>query len=360
MPELKLAISAGAHPAAARPAGFVALHGLDMERGKHRLLAETGAAPSPSFLAWSKDKAMLYVASELARGDGRVTGLALGENRLVAGNHVETGGNGAVHLCLDRQGQSLFVANYQGDERSGPVSVAVFALEPDGSLGAMTGSAEHHGHGPDHSRQSRPHCHSVTISPDNRILAAADLGTDSLYLYRFDARAGTISLARQLKLPPGTGPRHGVFHPTHPLFYMTGELNSSLMTVMVDTVSADAELVESIAATAIHADRRNYPSGIAISPDGHYVLAANRGADSIAVYWIDPQSGAARLRHEVPCGGRFPRAIRFDPTARYLAVANQKSDDVSIFGWDFSQGALSDKPLLQIALQTPLDMIFVG
>jgi 6-phosphogluconolactonase len=95
-----------------------------------------------------------------------------------------------------------------------------------------------------------------------------------------------------------------------------------------------------------------------MTPDGHYVLVANRGADMISVFWIDPESGRPTLRSEVACGGRFPRAIRFDPSARYLAVANQKSDDISIFGWDFTKGVLSGKPLIKIDLQTPLDMIF--
>ena len=363
MPELKLAAIAGANSKAKKPNGFTALYGLDPAAGRVQQIVTSEAAPSPSFLAWSEDRSMLYVASELEKGDGRVTGLSVNNDTLIAGNHVATGGNGAVHLCLDRQGQYLFAANYQSDDATGPISVAVFALNRDGSLGAMTSSAIHTGHGKSPSRQSRPHCHSVMISPDNRILAAADLGTDSLYLYRFDATAGTISLAKQLKLPPGTGPRHSVFHPSRPLLYLTGEMNSTLMTIVVDSAAGDGSLIESVAATGWKPKsprKPNYPSGIAISPDGHYVLAANRNADLVTVYWVDPETGVAKRKHEVPCGGEFPRAIRFDPAARYLAVANQNSGDISVFGWDFAEGVLTEKPLVRFAIPTPLDMVFMG
>jgi 6-phosphogluconolactonase len=223
----------------------------------------------------------------------------------------------------------------------------------------MIGSANHTGHGADPERQSRPHCHCVAISPDNRTLAAVDLGTDSVYFYSFDAAIGAITLATQLKLPPGSGPRHAAFHPSKPLLYVTGELDSTLMTVSIDTVSMEAHLVESIDATGRDVKARNYPSGIALSPDGHYLLIANRGADTIAVFWIDPETGFPHLRNEVTCGGRFPRAIRFDTSARYLAVGNQKSDDVSIFGWDFSTGRLTDKPIVKIDIPLPLDAEFI-
>ncbi|MDB5522594.1 MAG: hypothetical protein JWM58_357 [Rhizobium sp.] len=360
MTEMKVVVCAGTNSRVevGKRQGWVALYGLDLASGKAREITRSKFAPSPSFLAWSAGKSSLYIASEIASGDGRVTSLSLSDHAFIEGNHAATGGNGAVHLCLDRQGKFLFAANYQSDDTSGPVSVAVFPLKPDGSLGTMVGSARHQGHGPDHSRQSRPHCHSVMISPDNRIVAAADLGTDSLYLYHLNATNGTIALAQQIKLPPGTGPRHSVFHPSLPFLYLTGELNSSLVTITIDTVSAEAHVIDSTNATATGPEGRNYPSGIAMTPDGHYVLVANRGADMISVFWIDPESGRPTLRSEVACGGRFPRAIRFDPSARYLAVANQKSDDISIFGWDFTKGVLSGKPLIKIDLQTPLDMIF--
>lgn len=357
VPEIELVVCAGdnAKGPPGHKEGRVALYRIVPEEGQAVEITRSLAAPSPSFLAWSAAYSTVYVASERAKGDGLITPLRLENEVFTAGQPVETGGNSAVYLSLDRQERYVFAANYQADDTSGPVSVAGFALEENGAMGAMSGSAGHSGHGPDKSRQSRPHCHSVMVSPDNKFLVAADLGTDSLYFYRLEK--GALSLEQQLKLPAGTGPRHSVFHPSRPHLYVTGELNSSLVTVALND---PARVIASVDATALDTEDRNYPSGIAITPDGHYVLVANRGADTIAVFWVDPETGIARLRREVPCGDRFPRAIRFDPKARLLAVANQRSGDISIFAWDFFRGELSEKPLIKLDIPMPLDMAFTA
>jgi 6-phosphogluconolactonase len=197
------------------------------------------------------------------------------------------------------------------------------------------------------------------FSPDNRLLAAVDLGTDGIWLYRFDESTGAIELLREAKLPPGSGPRHCVFHPSRPFLYVCGELDSNLMTLGYDASSGDVGLLDTDAATAVAHAGRNYPSGMAISPDGHYLMLGNRGADTIATFWIDPDSGHARLRDEVPCGGSFPRAIRLDQAGGVLAVANQKSGNVVLFDRDFASGRLAPMPHGVVELPAAMDVIFL-
>jgi 6-phosphogluconolactonase (cycloisomerase 2 family) len=197
------------------------------------------------------------------------------------------------------------------------------------------------------------------FSPDNCLLAAIDLGTDGLWLYHFDAASGAIRLAREVKLPPGCGPRHGVFHPSLPFVYVCGELDSTLFTLRYDAAAGSADLVGTEAATGAPHEDRNYPSGIAISPDGRFLMLANRGADTIATFSIDPETGLARLRDEVPCGGRFPRAIRLDRAGLVLAVANQKSGNVVLFDRDAGSGRLTAMPQGEIELPAAMDVVFL-
>jgi 6-phosphogluconolactonase len=308
--------------------------------------------PAPSFLALSKAQ-VLYTASE-DEHEGRISlNDPMGEIHT-----VETGGQGAVHLALDMAENFIAVANYRGSRRGDDLSVAIFRLTKH-RLGAMAASARHEGSGPDRERQSSPHSHCVMFSPDNRLFAAIDLGTDGFWLYHFDATSGAIRLSREVKLPPGCGPRHGVFHPSLPLAYLCGELDSTLMTLKYDSIAASAELIGTEAATAARHPGRNYPSGIAISPDGRYLMLANRGADTIATFWIDPESGIARWRDEVPCGGQFPRAIRLDRTGRVLAVANQKSGNVVLFERDFVSGRLTAMPGADVEVPSVMDVVFL-
>ena len=58
----------------------------------------------------------------------------------------------------------------------------------------------------------------------------ADLGTDKIYIYEFNASNGTLL---QRKLPevtvsPGSGPRHFTFHPSGKFAYLAEELTSSV------------------------------------------------------------------------------------------------------------------------------------
>lgn len=323
-----------------------------------RLLFETAAAPSPSFLVSGKATGTLFVTSE-QDGEGRVSALALHGEKLVLKGGQPTDGNAAVHVALDQTGRWLAVANYRADKAAGDAGIALFPVGSDGAIGPIAASLSPKGSGPDHGRQSSPHTHCVMFSPDNKLLAAIDLGTDGLWLYHFDAATGTVKLAREIRLPAGSGPRHCVFHPSKPFVYICGELDSTLMTLRYDSTAGTAELIDLDAATGAAHMGRNYPSGIAISPDGHYVMLANRGTDTIAVFWIDPEAGTARLRDEVPSKGKFPRAIRLDSTGRILAVANQKSGNVTLFERDFATGRLTAMSNGTIELPSAMDVIFL-
>lgn len=339
-------------------AASVRLYEWRREAGKPRKVAETHAVPSPSFLAYGRASQTLFVASE-SDAEGSVTALALDGHRWIAGPPQPTDGNAAVHLALDQTDRWLAAANYRAKAIAGDAAVALFPVEAESGLDPRSGTLRHKGSGPDRGRQAGPHTHCVMFSPDNRLLAAIDLGTDGLWLYHFDPARGHARPAREIKLPPGSGPRHAVFHPSKPLLYICGELDSTLMTLRYDSVAATAELVDVDAATATSLSGLNYPSGLAISPDGHYLMLANRGPDTIAIFWIDPETGMARLRDEVSCGGAFPRAIRLDRAGAVLAVANQKSGNIVLFDRDFETGRIAAQPAASIELPAAMDAIFL-
>jgi 6-phosphogluconolactonase len=337
---------------AASGAGALALHRLGGGTTAFSLV------PNPSFLAASGKTRTIYVASERPDGPGLATALGWEKEVLSTLASRSTAGHAAVHLCLDRTERFLFVANYQAKREPGDAALTAFALSEAGDLAETIAHFSHQGHGPDASRQEGPHCHSVAISPDNRRLVAVDLGADRLFSYRFDSQAGKLTAEGETATPAGAGPRHAVFHPNGRMLYVTGELDSSLASYSVD--ESGLGLAVSAPATQRESESRNYPSGILVTPDGHHLLVANRGADTIAVFWIDPQSGLPTLKAEYACGGAFPRAIRFDRAARRLAVANQKSDTVALFDWDFAEGKLSAEPTEMIPVKAPLDMLFVN
>lgn len=317
-------------------------------------LASADVPRSPSFSAFASGRNLLFTTSE-DEGEGRIS---LNDGSPEPSSRL-TGGQGAVHAAIDGGNRFVAVANYRAEALAEDLSVAVFPFDDNGRIGERIASARHEGSGPDKSRQASPHTHCVMFSPDNRLLAAVDLGADGLWLYRFDPATGAIERAGEVKLPPGCGPRHCVFHPSRPFLYVCGELDSTLLSLRYDPAAGTADIIDSDPATGVEHEGRNYPSGLAISPDGHYLMLANRGADTIATFWIDPETGMARLRDEVPCGGAFPRAIRLDRSGRTLAVANQRSGNVVLFERDFGTGRLKRMPDGDVELPAALDVIFI-
>jgi 6-phosphogluconolactonase len=347
------AVSAGGKDRQGVPvAAGTAMYQAEDRTGAPHRLSWSAFVPAPSFNAVSRT-GILFTTSE-NEDEGRVS---LNDGFLGSSSR-SSGGQGAVHAAIDAGNRFIAVANYREESRGADLSIAVFPFDEKGRLGEMTGSARHEGRGPDMSRQSSPHTHCVMFSPDNRLLAAVDLGTDGLWLYRFDQETGEIALATEVKLPPGSGPRHCVFHPSRPYLYVCGELDSTLMTLRYDSIAGTAQLLDTEPATGTQHSGRNYPSGMAIAPDGHYLMLANRGPDTIATFWIEPDTGLARRRDEVSCGGRFPRAIRLDKTGRVLAIANQKSGNIVLFERDFATGRLTAMPNGEIDLPSAMDVIF--
>jgi 6-phosphogluconolactonase len=225
-------------------------------------------------------------------------------------------------------------------------------------LGPPVAEAAHEGSGPNEARQERPHAHCVLATPDNRFLVVSDLGIDRLVVYRFDASSGAIARHTETALPPGSGPRHFVFHPTLPRAYVVNELASTVASLDFDA-SGGAFKVLAVAATSPEeALSENHCSEIKITANGRHLYVGNRGHDCLSRFTIDEKSGIASLVDTIRSGGRTPRHFAFDPSGKFLAVANQDSDCIAFFSVDPTNGALTPLPDL-VTTGTPTALAFV-
>ena len=74
-------------------------------------------------------------------------------------------------------------------------------------------------------------------------------------------------------------------------------------------------------------------SGIILSPNGKYVIAANRGADNKLLVFKIQQNGLLG-QPQVYTNGIEPRAFSFDESGKYLYVTNVYSNNISLFRFD--------------------------
>ena len=164
---------------------------FELETGKISTPVVAADVKSPSFLAASPDGRFLYAAIE--QDGGEVAAFRILEDRsLVPLNSKPAGGKGTCHVWVDRA--HVVASNYTGG------NVACFPVLTDGSLGDATANIVFSGSGPDPIRQKKPFAHAATVTPDGRFAYVCDLGSDQVWILRFDRGSGKMSPARMRRL----------------------------------------------------------------------------------------------------------------------------------------------------------------
>ena len=331
----------GSHSAAALPLGISSFD-FDDATGRLTHLDTVTGTDNPSFLAISSDCRTLYAANELVDpNEGLISAYRISSSgKLSYLNRQPSRGCLPAHLCLDRTESYVLAVNYS----AGPMtdlpnrSLVIYPRGTEGELLAPVAEVSHSGQGPNPLRQERSHPHSVQTTPDNRFAVVADLGIDKLVVYKFDAGTGGIGLHSEVCLPPGSGPRHFVFHPRLPFAYLVNELTSTMVTLAFDVAAGVFSVGSTVSTLPAGVTAVNLSSESAFGPDAHFLYVGNRGHDSIACFKIDSRSGAATLASVTASGGNTPRHFAIDPSGAFLAVANQNSDCISVFRLDRETG----------------------
>ncbi|MDV4217369.1 lactonase family protein [Acinetobacter baumannii] len=312
---------------------------------------------SPSWVVKSKDGRFAYTTNE--ENEGAVTALSVQNGKVEVLNTVNSHGGHPTHASISLDGKFLFVSNYSAFDK-GRGGVAVLPILPNGHLGEMVQNiifAEGSGHVK--GRQDSGHAHSTTFSPDGKYLYASDLGNDKVYAFRYNPSKPQpleADKSRDVSFKHGSGPRHMVFSSNGKQAYITAEMRSEIVTFNVQ----DGHLKKVAELKLVHEDKTpefKSASGIILSPNGKYVIAANRGADNKLLVFKIQQNGLLGQPQVYKANGIEPRAFSFDESGKYLYVTNVYSNNISLFRFDTKNGSL--KPLGDAAkISTPTDIKF--
>ena len=274
---------------------------LDLTSGSLTGGELVGEAIHPSFLAIHPSRRFLYAVGEVAESNGKpggaVNAFAIDpkSGKLTLLNQQSSKGAGPCHLVVDREGKYVLTANYGGG------SVCVLPIQADGRLGEATGFVQHHGSSVNPQRQEGPHAHSVNLDPAGRLAFVADLGLDKIFVYRVDSARGTLvpNDPPAIKLPPGAGPRHFAFHPTGRFAYVINELNSTVTVLSYDPDGGILKDLQTASTLPPGFSGENTTAEVQVHPSGKFVYGSNRGHNSIAIFAVDPTSGALRRRSSI-------------------------------------------------------------
>ena len=335
---------------------------LDLSTGKLSPPVLAGEATSPSFLAIAPNEKFLYSVGEISDFGGKPAGAvnafaidaATGNLKLL--NQQSSVGAGPCHVVVDREGKNVLVANYGGG------SAAVLPINADGKIGEASSFVQHKGTSVDKGRQEAPHAHSINVDAKNRFAFVADLGLDTVQVYRFDAAKGTIAPndPAAAKVAPGSGPRHFAFHPSGKFAYVINEMSLTVTAFQYDADKGQLSTLQTITTLPEGVtDRKGMSTAeVVVHPSGKFLYGSNRGHHSIAAFAIDQSTGKLTAVGHQGKGIKTPRNFNIDPTGHYLLVANQDGDSVVVFKVDQATGKLEPTDS-SIEVPTPVCVKFL-
>jgi 6-phosphogluconolactonase len=295
---------------------------------------------NPTFLALHPNGRVIYALSESDTVRGKPGGGATAFNidvqtgQLELLNRQPSGGVGGAHLGLDPDATTLLLASYSGGQ------VTSFPLAKDGQIKPPAGTQMLTGIlGPQQDRQDKPHPHSVTVSPDGRFAYLCDLGLDKVFCY--ELKAATMTPAGDFATAAGAGPRHSKFSADGRFFYVINELNSTITTFTCAPATGKLSDPRTVSTLPKNFSGENTCAEIRLHPNERFVYGSNRGHDSLAVFAREPRDGSLQLIEIVPSGGAHPRNFALSPDGAWLICANRDSNNLVVFKVNPETGRLT-------------------
>jgi 6-phosphogluconolactonase len=308
---------------------------------------------NPSYLTVSKDNKFVYSVNE----DGEKSTISAFSFDPVLGkleflNKLDSKGADPCYLIVDKN--NVIAANYSGG------SIVVMGRDTDGTLTGPKQVIRHSGSSIDpKGRQKSPHVHMVKFTPDGKYVLSNDLGTDKVYLYKYNptSKDQVLELTDSIAVKAGSGPRHLTFSKNGKYAYLVQEMNGNL--TVFNYENGHLKVLQQ---TNIVPEGFNGETGAAdihLTPDGKFLYATNRGTSNSITRFAVQKDGTLVKKSTIPTAGRGPRNFTIDPSGNYLLVAHQYTDNVVIFKINRETGALTDTHK-RIELGAPVCLVFTA
>lgn len=214
------------------------------------------------------------------------------------------------------------------------------------------------GHGPNSQRNVDPvsghiqlvqvisRLHSVVASPSGNMLAVCDKGMDRIYTYRIDREKGKLVQLNCWDAPEvACFPRYAAFHPDKNVLYVNNENFALLNSFHYDEQTGRLDRFDKI--YLLEEDPGmvdGKPVGaqdIMVHPNGKILYCTLCGLNLIVVCRLDEEIGIPRVVQRLEARGNLPRGLALSPDGRFLLSGNMCSGDITEFAVD-EEGLLSD------------------
>jgi 6-phosphogluconolactonase len=306
--------------------GNITIYRLDRTAKTLTFDARVNAGNYPSFLAVNPARTTLYATIEASES---VAAFAINPTTggLTKRNEQQTGGGAPTHVAVDKTGDWVMVANYNGG------SVRIFPTMDDGSLGM-----------PSDTKMPGTNPHLIITDAANAFAFVPCKGSDLVAQYAFNAQTGVLTPngTPSVATAAGAGPRHLAFHPNGMFAYLINELDDTMTAFSYDAGTGRLTTIHSLSTLpGGMASGSNSTAEVQVHPTGKFLYGSNRGDDSIVVYTL-ADDGRMTLAGHDDSGGQTPRHFSLDDTGTLLFAANRDTNNVVVFSVNPDTGRLTE------------------
>lgn len=317
---------------------------------------DLAVAANPSWFAVSPTNPNLLYTFDENAATTFLYELNLSANTLTKVAERKDGSEGVCHLGLNKDGSIMIGSSWA----SGTIDIwntSNTSLEFVKTISSKDAVL-------DGGRVAR--AHQAVLDPTGRFFVINDLGTDSLLV--LDSAAASAPIVNRVRVPDGSGPRHGVFYPsegdapaTH--YMLLCEKSNRVIVFALEYTDPKIDFT-TVGSYSTFMPRDSSPeriSGaaageIAISRDGKHVYASNRlttsPTETIAHFRTLQSEGGLSLElvGETSTGGKHPRMFSISRDGGELFVGNQEGEWAITVLKRRDDGTLEEKPVAGIRM----------
>ena len=315
---------------------------FDPDSGSFAQPEMAAALPGNDCMVLTRDRKRLY-STCIVDGIANVVALQVqdGQEPLREINRQSTTGTIPNFVSLDRSERVCMEANW------GTGDITTYRVGEDGALSAAVEHISYGDavHGPD---RMQPHsrCHSILQAPGNGgFVLVNDYGADRIYVYRLDPTTAKLTPRTPAfyTAPPGSAPRHLVFHPNGKWIYCNNELGNRIDLLHWDGKRGTLERVASVNTLPPDAPAKNRTADMVISPDARFLYGSVRDSNTIST-WAIQRDGTLQPIGTPVKNGPENRCIALDTTGKWLLAANVNgTDNLTVFPRDPKTGLLGSQ-----------------
>jgi 6-phosphogluconolactonase (cycloisomerase 2 family) len=228
----------------------------------------------------------------------------------------------------------------------------LYAVDENGNPSRLLDNVNH-SEGKTKEEFCHPHC--CVVSPSGNLIAVADKGDGHLYIYGLSEDQNSFELkSRTLVDIPKASPRYVVFHPTKPFLFVNQEASYDGKNLYVTAYryTEDGQVEKINMENAM--EETVVPKGktrleqqcFVISKDGKYLYTLINDGDVIGVLSVDQETGAIRRIQNIGVVGNRPRGLAISPNGKFIITA-------CLVGGELTSYKIADDGTLTVCCKGP-------